>query len=101
MQVELAKAILDFNESLDSQVRLREIIREIHNVCVSDIHFQNDQLSKITDDLEKSKEAVKSKKIVLDESIKAVDEMKKRNKKLALFIDEKADKLLRELAGDF
>jgi len=99
MQIEIDSKIVKFHENLDSQFRLREIIREIHDVCISDINFQNDQLTQITDDLEKSKEAIKSKKIVLNESIKAVDEMKKRNNKIELYIIKKKDKLLQDLMG--
>jgi hypothetical protein len=100
MIVEIAKSVVDFNKSLNDEDRLKEIIREIHNVCISDIHFQNDQLSDILSELEQSKEAIKSKKIVLNESIKAVAELKKRNKNMMLFIDEQRDKLIQELDGD-
>jgi len=99
MEVRIASQVAEFNKSLDDKYRLKEIIREIHDVCISDIHFQNDQLQKIIDDLEKSKEAIKSKKIVLNESIKAVDEIKKRNTQLEIFIDETREKLLEDLMG--
>jgi len=100
MRIELAKTVVDFNKGLNSKMRMREIISEIHNVCISDIHFQNDQLSDISNDLSKSINVIKSKKIVLDEAIKAVEKLKNNNKKLIFNIDEQREKLLDELTGD-
>jgi len=100
MKVELAKSVVDFNKGLDSKERMREIVSEIHNVCVSDIHFQNDQLSGISNDLNKLIASIKSKKIILDEAIKAVEKIKNNNKKLMFNIDEQRERLLDELTGD-
>jgi hypothetical protein len=100
MRVELAKEIVDFNKGLDSKVRMREIISEIHNVCISDIHFQNDQLSNISNDLNNSIAVIKSKKTVLNEAIKATEKIENNNKKLILNIDEQRERLLSELTGD-
>lgn len=100
MRIELAKNVVDFNEGLDSTVRMRNIISEIHNVCISDIHFQNDQLADITEELNKSSAALKSKKIVLDEAIKATEKIKQNNKNLTLDIEEHRERLLNDLTGN-
>jgi len=100
MRVELAKNVIDFNEGLNSKIRMREIISEIHNVCISDIHFQNDQLSGITEELDKSSMAIKSKKIVLEDVIDAVEKLKKNNKALMFNIDEHCERLLNDLTGN-
>jgi len=100
MKVELAKSVVDFQKGLDSTVRMREIISEIHNVCISDIHFQNDQLSDISNNLNKSIEAIKSKKNVLNEAIKATSKIENNNQKMLLNIDEQRERLLSDLTGD-
>jgi len=100
MKIELAKSVVDFNKGLNSKERMKEIISEIHTVCISDVHFQNDQLSDISNNLNNSLSSIKSKKFVLDEAIKAVEKIKNNNKKLMFNIDEQRERLLDELNGD-
>ena len=99
MKVELAKEYIEFEENLNSKQRMKEIISEIHNVCISDIHFQNDQLSNISSELEELTNNMKSKKIVLDEAIKTVDKITKNNKKMMYNIEEYRERLLNEMSG--
>ena len=100
MRIELAKEVIEFNKIIDSEERMKEIVSEIHNVCISDTQFQNDQLLSITDELNQSSKKIKSKKIVLDEAIKAVEKIKNNNKKMIFNIDEQRERLLSELTGD-
>ena len=97
MKIEIAKDIIDFKNSLTTRNRIKEIITEIHNVCISDNHFQNDQLSNISNSLNDLNTAIKSKKIVLDEAINAVEKITKNNKKMMLDINEYKERLLNEL----
>jgi len=100
MRIELAKNVIDFQKSINDEERMKEIIFEIHNVCISDSHFQNDQLLDISDELEKSLNIIKSKKFVLDEAIKAVEKIENNNKRMIFDINENREKLLGELIGD-